>query len=97
MVLFVYTAISPLTNFILAFCFLFLGTMLRHQFIYVYPTVPDSGGKIWANFIRIFVSCMIVAQITSTLRGRRIILHQQWVSCLSFPCFLFFQCSVFLV
>ena len=65
MVLLVYSVISPITNFVMAFCFLFLGTILRHQFLYVYPKVPDSGGKIWANFIQIFLGCMLVAQFTS--------------------------------
>jgi len=64
MVLLVYSVISPLTNFFLAFCFLFLGTLLRHQFLYVYPKVPDSGGKIWSNFIKIFLGCMLMAQLT---------------------------------
>ena len=65
MVLFVYSVISPLTNFFLAFVFLALGTILRHQFIFVYPTVPDSGGKLWVGFIKIMVTCMLVAQVTS--------------------------------
>ena len=65
MVLFVYSVISPLTNFIMAFVFLALGTILRHQFVYVYPTTPDSGGKIWIGFIRIIISCMIIAEVTS--------------------------------
>ena len=43
----------------------FLGTMLRHQFLFVYPKVPDSGGKIWSNFIKIYMGCMIMAQLTS--------------------------------
>eukprot|EP00977_Amphora_coffeiformis_P023446 scaffold13397_cov183-Amphora_coffeaeformis.AAC.5 len=64
MVLFVYSVISPLTNFILAFVFLALGIILRHQFIFVYPTVPDSGGKIWVNCIKILVTCMLVAEVT---------------------------------
>ena len=65
MVLFVYSVISPLTNFVLAFVFLALGTLLRHQFIYIYPTVPDSGGKIWVGFIKIMVTCMIIGEVTS--------------------------------
>jgi len=64
MVLFVYSVISPLTNFILAFVFISFGTLLRHQFIFVYPTGPDSGGKIWSNCIKILVTCMLVAEVT---------------------------------
>ncbi len=35
-----------------------------HQFVYIYPTLPDSGGKIWISFIRIIMVCMTVAQLT---------------------------------
>lgn len=69
MVLFVYSVISPLINFVLAFVFLALGTLLRHQFLHVYPTVPDSGGKIWTGFIKIMVTCMIIAEVTSKYFG----------------------------
>ena len=69
MVLFVYSVISPLINFVLGFIFLALGTLLRHQFLHVYPTVPDSGGKIWAGFIKIMVTCMIIAEVTSKWFG----------------------------
>ena len=65
MILMVYTVVSPLTNFIIAFVCLGFGTITRYQFIYVYPTVPDSGGMIWMSFIKIVVTCMIVAQLTS--------------------------------
>ena len=75
MVLLVYSVISPLANFFLAFVFLALGTMLRHQFIYIYPTVPDSGGKIWVNFIKILVTCMLVAEITSKWNANYIYIH----------------------
>ena len=65
MILMVYTVISPLTNFIIAFVCLGFGTIVRYQFIYIYPTVPDSGGMIWMSFIKILVKCMIVAELTS--------------------------------
>jgi hypothetical protein len=39
----------------------------KHQFIYIYPPNPDSGGKIWLNFIRILMSCMLIGEFTSTL------------------------------
>ena len=42
MVLLVYSVLAPLTNFFLAFNFLFLEAVLRHQFLYVYPRIPDS-------------------------------------------------------
>ncbi|KAL7578677.1 hypothetical protein ACA910_009816 [Epithemia clementina (nom. ined.)] len=64
MVLFVYCVISPMTPLITAFCFAFLGTMFRGQFIYIYGKHPDSGGKLWASFIQIMLTCMLIAQFT---------------------------------
>ena len=64
MVLFVYAVISPITTpIITAFCFAFMGAMFRTQFMYCYPKTPDSGGKLWANFIQILLTCMIIAEI----------------------------------
>mmetsp|Transcript_11208 Transcript_11208/g.30938 ORF Transcript_11208/g.30938 Transcript_11208/m.30938 type:complete len:231 (+) Transcript_11208:1-693(+) len=64
MVLFVYAVISPLTPLITGMCFLFMMSMYKHQFIFIYPAHFDSGGKLWANFIQIILSCMLIAQIT---------------------------------
>jgi hypothetical protein len=52
MVFFVYSTMAPITSFFLAFCFLLTGSGYRNQFFYNYPTTPDSGGKLWSNFIR---------------------------------------------
>jgi Calcium-dependent channel, 7TM region, putative phosphate len=65
MVMLVYAVISPVTSFVTALCFLVMGSIFRHQFVYIYPTVPDSGGKIWMSFIRTLLPCLIVAEITS--------------------------------
>lgn len=67
MVMFVYSILAPITNFIMAFCFLYMSSILRHQFIYVYPSVPDSGGEIWAKCINVIIYCMLIAELTSTL------------------------------
>jgi hypothetical protein len=64
MVLFVYTTIAPLTSYFVAFCFIIMGFGYRHQFIYNYPTKPDSGGKLWSAFVGIALTCMLIAQIT---------------------------------
>lgn len=64
MVTFVYSSLAPITNFFLAFCYLLLGSGYRHQFIYIYPPTPDSGGRLWLGFIGIMQSCMLIAQIT---------------------------------
>ena len=33
------------------------------RFIYIYPIANDSGGKLWLNFTKMSVTCMIMAQI----------------------------------
>jgi hypothetical protein len=63
-VLLVYSVISPITNFVVAFCFVYMGSIFRHQFIYIYPARSDSGGKMWINFIRVLVSCMFIGEVT---------------------------------
>jgi hypothetical protein len=50
---------------VLLFCFGYMGIAFRHQFTYIYPTSPDSGGKLWTNFIRTLLVCMLIAEITS--------------------------------
>uniref|UniRef100_A0A7S2Y2R3 CSC1/OSCA1-like 7TM region domain-containing protein n=2 Tax=Entomoneis paludosa TaxID=265537 RepID=A0A7S2Y2R3_9STRA len=62
-ILFVYAVISPITPLITGICFLFMSSMYKHQFIFNYPKT-DSGGKLFANFIQIAISCMLIAQIT---------------------------------
>ena len=63
-VMLVYAVIAPLTVFIQAFCFLLLLISYRHQFVYIYSANPDSGGKVWTNFIKILMTCMLIAQFT---------------------------------
>jgi calcium permeable stress-gated cation channel len=63
----VYAVIAPITSFVLAFCFLYMGAAYRHQIVYIYPTHPDSGGKLWTRFIGILISCMFIAEVTGTL------------------------------
>lgn len=64
MVFFVYATIAPLTTFIVGICFFFMSASYRHQFIYIYPTFPDSGGKLWINFFSILPFIMIIAELT---------------------------------
>jgi calcium permeable stress-gated cation channel len=63
----VYAVIAPITSFVLAFCFLYMGAAYRHQMVYIYPTHPDSGGKLWTRFIGILITCMLIAEVTGTL------------------------------
>ena len=65
MVLFVYAVISPVVDVVSAVCFAFMGSMFRGQFMYTYGRDHDSGGKLWAHFIQIMLTCMLIAELTS--------------------------------
>ena len=64
MVLYVYgSAMAPITSYFTLLIFGALTIGFRHQFIYVYPQANDSGGKLWINFIKLSITCMIIAEI----------------------------------
>ena len=35
-----------------------------HQFIFIYRTKPDSGGKLWVQFMRLVPVCILIAEVT---------------------------------
>jgi hypothetical protein len=45
-------------------CFLLIGAAYRHQFVYIYPTKPDSGGKLWVQFMKLVPACMLIGEVT---------------------------------
>lgn len=63
-VFFVYAALAPITTIFMLLCFTLMAAGYRHQFVYIYPTFPDSGGKLWVAFLRMLPACMIIAEIT---------------------------------
>lgn len=63
MVLYVYGCMSPITCWCTLPLFGLLAIGFRHQFIYIYPIANDSGGKLWINFTRLSIICMIVSEI----------------------------------
>jgi len=65
-ILLVFAVISPITSFVLGFCFVFAQSMYRHQFIYIYPPTADSGGMHWTRFIQTLLVSMLIAECTST-------------------------------
>jgi Calcium-dependent channel, 7TM region, putative phosphate len=76
MVMFVYTTISPLVNWLCMILFIFVGSVYRYQFVFNYPKTPDSGGKIWLHFMRTIFACILIAQLALlsflALRGSEI-------------------------
>jgi calcium permeable stress-gated cation channel len=63
MVLFTFLLLSPIISYILSFSFLVLEIGYRHQLVYIYPSTPDSGGRIWMSFIIIALVCMFIAEL----------------------------------
>ena len=63
MVLYVYGCMSPITAYFTLGIFLLIAMGFRNQFIYVYPIANDSGGKLWLNFTKISITCMILSEI----------------------------------
>jgi hypothetical protein len=65
MVFFVYSTIAPITSFFVGMCFFFMAAAYRHQFIYIYPTFPDSGGTLWANFFKLLPVRTLLVLVSS--------------------------------
>lgn len=63
MVLFVYSSISPIVNWLCVLFFLLHGSVYRHQFIFNYPKTPDSGGQMWLMFMAVILACMVISQM----------------------------------
>lgn len=63
MVLYVYACMSPITTYFTLFIFGVMAIGFRNQFIFIYPIANDSGGKLWLNFVKISIVCMILAEI----------------------------------
>jgi len=63
-VYFVYATIAPITSVFMFICFLLVGAAYRHQFVYIYPTKPDSGGGLYIQFMRLVPVCMLIGELT---------------------------------
>lgn len=63
-VFFVYAPLAPITSIFMCTCFLIMGAVYRNQFIFIYPTFPDSGGKIWVQFMQIVPTSLFIGEFT---------------------------------
>ncbi|KAG7367316.1 protein of unknown function DUF221-domain containing protein [Nitzschia inconspicua] len=63
-VFFVYSTISPITSVFLLGCFIILESGYRYLFIHDFPTSPDSGGRIWAGFVAMIFTGILIGQLT---------------------------------
>ena len=41
-----------------------MGVLFRHHFVYIYNAKPDSGGFLYLNFMKIFMTCLLIGEIT---------------------------------
>ena len=64
MVFFVYSTISPVTCFFLAFCFLLSEIGYAYQLIHNYPRAFETGGKLWFRFVHFTQASMVIAELT---------------------------------
>ncbi|KAG7344768.1 protein of unknown function DUF221-domain containing protein [Nitzschia inconspicua] len=63
-VYFVYAVLAPIVSVFLFICFLLIGSAYRHQFVYIYPTKPDSGGALYVQFMKIMPTCILIGEVT---------------------------------
>ena len=68
MIYLVYAVIAPLVSFVVAFCFLLLEALYRHQLVYVYRR-KDSGGRLWKNFVEVLTICVLIAELSGKYNG----------------------------
>lgn len=64
MILFVYSCIAPLMNYIMVLAFMLLILTNRNQLIYIYPPQNDTGGLLWYKAMKLMTSCMIIAEVS---------------------------------
>jgi hypothetical protein len=62
-ILLAYAALSPVTCFVMVFCFGFSAVVYRNQYMFVYDPCNDSGGKLWPLAIKAALLCMIFAEL----------------------------------
>lgn len=63
-VYFVYAVLAPIVSVFMFICFLLIGAAYRHQFVYIYPTKPDSGGALYVQFMKLVPSCILIGEVT---------------------------------
>jgi len=63
-VFFVYATLAPITSIFMFICFLLYGVAYRYNLIFVYPTLPDSGGKFWIQFMQIIPTSLFIGEAT---------------------------------
>lgn len=62
-ILLAYAVLSPVTCFVMAFCFGVMTVTYRNQFINIYDPRSDTAGLMWPRAIRAAVMCLVVAEL----------------------------------
>ncbi|KAF4659700.1 hypothetical protein FOL47_007476 [Perkinsus chesapeaki] len=64
MILFVYSVMSPITSFVMAFAFFSFAIVYKIEYACVYDPSEDTGGQLWSRAIRFIIACSIIAEFT---------------------------------
>ncbi|KAF4657464.1 hypothetical protein FOZ61_006258 [Perkinsus olseni] len=64
MILFVYSVMSPITSFVMAFAFTTYALVYKIEYASVYDPSNDTGGQLWSRAIRFIIACAVIAQFT---------------------------------
>lgn len=62
--IFIYAPISPMTCVFLSLCFPLCEMGYRYNFIHNHKALPDSGGRLWKEFMNVLLASMIIGQLT---------------------------------
>ena len=62
--LFTYSTLAPIINWFTAPCLLIMQVAYRHNFIFNYHKIPDSGGIMWLKFIQLVQASILIGQFT---------------------------------
>ena len=62
-ILFTYAALSPVTCFVMAFCFGASAVAYRNQCAFVYDPRGDGGGLLWPPAMRAVLVCTIIGEL----------------------------------
>ena len=62
-ILLVYAVLSPVTCFVMSFCFGASAIVYRNQCAFVYNPRGDSGGRLWPPAMRAILVCVVIGEV----------------------------------
>ena len=61
-----YNALSPITAFMMAFCFGFAALVYRNQYMFVYDPRNDTGGLFWPFAMKAIIKATVIGELIVT-------------------------------